>query len=241
MANYRQIHVSIWKDAWFLSLTPEEKLLFVYLFSNSETNMAGIYKIAFPVICFETCLSGEFVKESLEKFENEEKIMYGDGVMWVKNMTKYHQSKSPKVAVGIQNDLENIPYCDVKIQYLYSINTESQQEQEQEENNNNNNNVGIGEIYTLYQQNIGVINPIISEEMQDVWNEIPSGLRTNWFKRAITEAVRSNARNWRYIKAILEKWIKAGKVTTKRENQLQDDPELEKYRRQAKQAMEAAR
>ena len=155
MANYRQIHVSIWKDCWFLDLEPKEKLLFIYLFSNSETNMAGIYKISFKVICFETNLSGEIVGKMLDKFEKAGKIMYKDGVMWVKNMQRYHASKSPRVQTGIQSDLENIPRCDVKIQYLYSINTRSQQEQEQEQEQEQKQEVeqdkDSGHIYTLFE------------------------------------------------------------------------------------------
>jgi DnaD/phage-associated family protein len=238
MANYRQIHVSIWKDEWFLDLQPDEKLLFIYLFSNSETNMAGIYKIAFPVICFETCLSGERVREILDKFQKDNKIMYQDGVMWVKKMRRYHQSKSPKVEVGILNDLENIPYCEVKIQYLYCMDTESQQEQEQNKNNNNNDNK-LGDIFSLYEQNIGVINPLIAEQIQSTYDEIPVEDKYTWFQKAITEAAKSQARNWRYIHAILSRWIAAGKITTRAEQKIMDDPELAKLRRQAQQAQEA--
>ena len=133
MANYRQIHVSIWKDEWFLGLEPEKKLLFVYLFSNSETTIAGLYKIAFPVICFETGLSGEYVKAALSEFEEEDKIMYGSGVMWIKNMRKFHSSNSPKVLTRIRTDLENIPYCEVKISYLYHIDTGSQEKEKEKE------------------------------------------------------------------------------------------------------------
>ena len=133
MANYRQIHVSIWKDAWFLGLTPEKKLLFVYLFSNSEASISGIYKIAFPVICFETGLAGEAVTAALDEFEKANKIMYADGVLWIKNMRKFHSSQSPKVLTRIRTDLENIPDCPVKISYLYGMDTRSYKEEEEKE------------------------------------------------------------------------------------------------------------
>ena len=50
MANYRQIHTQIWRDNWFLDLEPDEKLLFIYLFSNDSTNLAGLYEIHQRVI-----------------------------------------------------------------------------------------------------------------------------------------------------------------------------------------------
>jgi len=54
MANYRQIHTQIWRDNWFLELRPDEKLLFIYLFSNDNSNLAGIYEIHESIIALET-------------------------------------------------------------------------------------------------------------------------------------------------------------------------------------------
>lgn len=143
MANFRQIHVSIWKDPWFLDLEPDEKLLFIYLFSNESTSLAGIYEIAFKVICFETNLSGEFVSKTLDKFEKAEKVYYRDGIVWVKNLRKYNSSRSDKVKTRIESDLESIPDCELKrlyidyygtdIGYGYDIDTPSHEEEEEEE------------------------------------------------------------------------------------------------------------
>lgn len=37
-----------WKDGWFLSLTPQEKLLFFYLFENCDS--AGVFEIVIPIL-----------------------------------------------------------------------------------------------------------------------------------------------------------------------------------------------
>src|SRR3972149_7999433 len=103
MANYRQIHVSIWKDEWFLDLDPDEKLLFIYLFSNESASLAGIYKLALKVIAFETNLPIDFVKKTLAKFEKAGKVYYREGVIWVKNLRKYNRGSS-KVDIRIQTD-----------------------------------------------------------------------------------------------------------------------------------------
>ena len=125
MANYRQIHVSLWKDEWFLDLEPDEKLLFIYLFSNESTSLAGIYRLAFKVICFETGLTPEFVKKTLKKFDDDQKVYYDDGVVWVVNMRRYHETKSIKVQTRIRNDIDEIPDCPIKIAYLENVNTVS--------------------------------------------------------------------------------------------------------------------
>jgi len=119
MANYRQIHVSIWKDEWFLDLDPREKLLFIYLFSNESTSLAGIYKIPLKVIAFETCLDTEYVLGAIDKFSQAGKVHYDNGIVWVVNMWRYHESKSPKVQQRKDTDIASIPDCALKIQYLY--------------------------------------------------------------------------------------------------------------------------
>lgn len=140
MANYRQIHVSIWKDEWFLDLEPDEKLLFVYLFSNESTSLSGIYKIALRVICFETGLSAEEVTATLDKFTQADKVHYEDGIVWITNMRKYHPTKSPKVQTRILEDVISIPDTPIKIRYLerdipyrYPIDTQPQLKEEEEE------------------------------------------------------------------------------------------------------------
>jgi hypothetical protein len=118
MAYFRQIHVSSWKDPWFFDLEPDEKLLFIYLFSNENTSISGIYEIPFRVICFETGLDTEFVNTTLDKFEKAKKVYFENGVIWVKNMRKYNASTSEKVMKGIENDLAKIPECPIKQLYI---------------------------------------------------------------------------------------------------------------------------
>ena len=126
MANYRQIHVRIWKDEWFLDLEPQEKLLFIYLFSNESASLAGIYKIPLKVICFETGLEQKYIIDTLSKFSKHGKAFYEDGIVMVSNMRRYHETKSPKVQSKIVEDISMIPDCPLKKRYLYGIDTSSQ-------------------------------------------------------------------------------------------------------------------
>ena len=69
MANYRQIHTQIWRDNWFLDLEADEKLLFIYLFSNDNSNLAGLYELHEKIIALETGLAKERIHEIIAKFE----------------------------------------------------------------------------------------------------------------------------------------------------------------------------
>ena len=63
------------------------------------------------------------------------------------------------------------------------------------------------DLFTLYEQNIGMLTPMIAEELRDAEKLYPE----TWIKDAIKEAVSLNKRNWRYIARILERWSAEGK------------------------------
>ena len=62
-------------------------------------------------------------------------------------------------------------------------------------------------IYSLYEQNIGILTPIVAEKIGEAEQRYP----VEWIEEAITEAVSLNSRNWRYISRILERWEIEGK------------------------------
>jgi DnaD/phage-associated family protein len=62
-------------------------------------------------------------------------------------------------------------------------------------------------IFELYEQNIGLLQPIIAEELQEAERTYPAG----WIEDAFRIAVENNVRNWKYISRILERWASEGK------------------------------
>jgi len=63
------------------------------------------------------------------------------------------------------------------------------------------------DIFTLYEQNIGMLTPMIAEELRDAEKLYPEV----WIRDAIKESVSLNKRNIRYIVRILERWSAEGK------------------------------
>ena len=63
------------------------------------------------------------------------------------------------------------------------------------------------DIFTLYEQNIGMLTPMIAEELKEAEKHYPEA----WIRDAIKEAVNQNKRKWNYISAILERWSAEGK------------------------------
>lgn len=62
-------------------------------------------------------------------------------------------------------------------------------------------------IYTLYEQNIGLLQPLIAEELREAEETYP----TEWLEDAFKVAVENNVRRWSYVRAILERWRLEGK------------------------------
>lgn len=63
------------------------------------------------------------------------------------------------------------------------------------------------DIFTLYEENIGMLTPMIAEELREAEKLYPE----TWISDAIKEAVNQNKRKWSYILAILERWSTEGK------------------------------
>jgi DNA replication protein len=63
------------------------------------------------------------------------------------------------------------------------------------------------DIFTLYEQNIGMLTPMIAEELRDALKLYAE----DWIRDAIKEAVNHNKRKWSYISAILERWTAEGR------------------------------
>ena len=79
------------------------------------------------------------------------------------------------------------------------------------------------DIFTLYEQNIGMLTPMIAEELREAEKLYP----VTWIEDAIKEAVSLNKRNWRYIARILERWSSEGKSdgAHKRDSAQKTDPD----------------
>jgi len=62
-------------------------------------------------------------------------------------------------------------------------------------------------VFTLYEQNIGLLTPLIADELREAEQAYPA----EWIEDAFREAVSLNKRSWKYIHAILERWSVEGR------------------------------
>ena len=77
-------------------------------------------------------------------------------------------------------------------------------------------------IFELYEQNIGIISPMMAEELKDAQRTYPP----EWIEEAFREAVRARKQNWKYVSRILERWTVEGRGSgAHRSGALPDDPD----------------
>jgi DNA replication protein len=62
-------------------------------------------------------------------------------------------------------------------------------------------------IFVLYEQNIGLLSPLLADELKDAADQYPA----EWIEAAFREAVEHNKRKWSYIRAILRRWETEGR------------------------------
>lgn len=66
-------------------------------------------------------------------------------------------------------------------------------------------------LFGLYEENIGVLTPMIVDSIKDAESSYPY----EWINDAIKYAVERNARNWTYIRKVLESWQREGRSREK--------------------------
>ncbi|MGW8249118.1 MAG: DnaD domain-containing protein [Anaerolineales bacterium] len=74
-------------------------------------------------------------------------------------------------------------------------------------------------IYRLYEENIGILTPLIADELREAETNYPA----DWIRDAIRIAVENNARNWRYVSAVLNRWKEKGRDERKNRRDTEKD------------------
>ena len=62
-------------------------------------------------------------------------------------------------------------------------------------------------IFVLYEQNFGLLQPLLADELRHAEREYP----WEWLEAALREAAARNKRTWRYAEAILKRWALEGR------------------------------
>jgi hypothetical protein len=103
--TYRSFSTETWQDPWFEKLNPNEKLLFIYLWTNDVCNQAGCYELSMRRVEFETKIKPEKIIKALrpkvEWFPENE-------IIWIKSFFR-RQCCNEKFSICAIRSLSGIP------------------------------------------------------------------------------------------------------------------------------------
>lgn len=109
MATQRYISTSFWDDEWVMSLSIAEKATYLYLMTNTLTNIAGVYRISMKRIAYDLDVPIEEVKKILERFRVDGKAYHYSEHMIIPSWPKHQKwERRAKIHTGIENVLESL-------------------------------------------------------------------------------------------------------------------------------------
>jgi len=80
-------------------------------------------------------------------------------------------------------------------------------------------------IFSLYEHNVGMLTPLIAEQLKEAEKLYPA----DWIEAAFKEAASLNKRSWKYILRILERWSTEGKDDGKFGRDTEKETDRQKY------------
>ncbi len=81
------------------------------------------------------------------------------------------------------------------------------------------------DVFKLYEENIGMLTPLVADELRQAEKLYPP----EWIRDAIKEAVISNKRKWSYVERVLERWNTEGKSDGTHRRYLKENTDPDKY------------
>lgn len=86
----RVVNSDFWRDETVEYFTPEDKYFWLYLLTNPQSNLLGIYKITRKRMAFETGYSMESIDNLIDRFENKYGLVrYKDNEIAIKNYLRH--------------------------------------------------------------------------------------------------------------------------------------------------------
>lgn len=102
----RGFNTEFWTDEFVQELPLAAKTLYIYLWTNSRCNQAGLYKIGLQTMANETGIDVNDLPNLLQVLGSKVKWYENQSLVWVKNFIK-HQCKSPSFLTAIASRLKD--------------------------------------------------------------------------------------------------------------------------------------
>ena len=152
MANYNPVYHSLWTSPKFEQLSPNEKLIYLYLITNERIEKSGIYSISIKHISCDCDLSKPIVEKALKTLIDKVliKYQYNTNTIYIPNFFKFSKGMIKNEYILYKTISRQIELLDTDLWNDFikdyeeiidckSINTLSIKYQSYNSNNNNKN------------------------------------------------------------------------------------------------------
>jgi hypothetical protein len=107
MSKNRMFNTKFWSDVFVVEqLNPLDKLLFLHLLLNDQTNLIGIYELSMHTAAFETGIDRDQITKMMGDLSP--KIEYKDGWVYIRKFAD-HQQKNPNIEIGMAREVAALP------------------------------------------------------------------------------------------------------------------------------------
>lgn len=116
MALYRNVSMSFWTDSKIVDdFSPEDRYVYLYLFTNPHTSLCGCYEISIKQMADETGYSVQKIRSILSRLEQKHDVIrYSESTkeVLILKWHKYNWTKSEKFRVPLAKEIESIKNVD---------------------------------------------------------------------------------------------------------------------------------
>ena len=98
----RSINTHFWNDNYVVNLDPIEKLLFLYLLTNENTNMLGIYELNLRRIAFDTGIDKDMLIKIFDRFNRDGRMTYTNGFVILHKFIKHQRYNTNMIKSAIR-------------------------------------------------------------------------------------------------------------------------------------------
>jgi DnaD/phage-associated family protein len=206
--------IKLWVNPWLdgstrSELSPAERSVWIDLLAlagryNKEGIMEGIVPIDRPNLCRILQVTRTLLDHALEKCIRYEKIeILPNGHILIKNWEIYNPSR--QLISKIKAMSTHVNACQLCQRGRHEL-TQLTQEGEGEGDRDREGERSSSNIFTLYEENIGLLTPLVGDDLKEAEEIYPFP----WIEAAFREAARLNKRSWKYVETILRRWQDQG-------------------------------
>ena len=196
------IYKELWRDRDFVSLSPNERELFLYCLTCPNLSIIPAFLLTDREICFDTSLKPEDLPQLKQKLSSMD-IYFIDDFCIVKNKFKPFTFKGDRLKKAKDNLISKIPEKvlqimesnKVSIEYQYSIDTSNNSNSNSNSNNSNNSKKeekylkkeiikNFKEFWEIYPKKIG------KKKVEDIYFNLLENDKTNQLHKKIISGLK---------------------------------------------------